>query len=364
MKNLASAILLIVSLTARADEPSAQALIERHHKEKSSVWADHDTVTFFYQGKADKVSVMFNGNIRDLRRLPDSDVWVFRLKLPDLNKAVFSFELLPIPKNKSRQLGVQTWRGPQSPPPPQKADKLIGIISEHQVESKVLDCKRAVTVYRPPDYARSEVKRVVYAADGQGVGEFIRVLEPLIVSGRVPPTAIIGVHHGGYLGGAPDLNNYDPEKDLRAQDLPWVKPEHFVKHDAFFSNEVRVWAEREFGVSSRCKDRVVFGYSNGGRFAVEMGLRHPNVFGHVFGFSVPGEREHLRELPKDFKDPPQFYLSAGTWEETFHQYTAALGNELKKHSVPVVFASRVGGHDGAIWREEFAAAMVSAFGKK
>jgi enterochelin esterase-like enzyme len=125
---------------------------------------------------------------------------------------------------------------------------------------------------------------------------------------------------------------------------------------------VPAWAERRFGVSPERTDRAVFGYSNGGRFAVEMGLRHPDVFGHVFGFSVPGTGEF--DFGAGRKDLPRFHLTAGTWEASFHRCTARLAEQLSERGVPVHFTARVGGHDTALWRDEFATALLAAFGKE
>jgi enterochelin esterase-like enzyme len=55
---------------------------------------------------------------------------------------------------------------------------------------------------------------------------------------------------------------------------------------------------------------------------------------------------------------------AGTWETSFHSCTSRLADQLKKRGTSVHFSSRVGGHDPALWQDEFAAAVVEAFSKK
>ena len=66
MKRLSTRIrILVIALTASvavgrsaADTPpDARALIERYEKEKSPVWADGDTATFFYRGDAEQVTL-------------------------------------------------------------------------------------------------------------------------------------------------------------------------------------------------------------------------------------------------------------------------------------------------------------------
>jgi hypothetical protein len=81
MKKLLTVLIASLSVTASVslgnpDDPTAQSLIERHRKENSPVWADGDTVTFFFQGDAEQVSLMFCGEQFPFRRIADSDVWI------------------------------------------------------------------------------------------------------------------------------------------------------------------------------------------------------------------------------------------------------------------------------------------------
>jgi enterochelin esterase-like enzyme len=360
-------VLLVASrTTAFAGPPTAQDLIERHRQEKAPVWADGDTATFFYRGEADKVDVLFGGDTRPLTRLADSDVWAVSIRLADLERGVFSYRFLPTTKDQPPPAASgdpPVWRGPKAPAPAAECARLKGTLEHLEIDSKALGTRRKVTVYQPPDHDRRTASRVVYAADGQAIDRFARVLEPLITAGEVPGVVLIGVHHGGYVGGAPDLKTNDEKKDLRLQEyFPGINSRRFADHESFFTTEVPAWAEHRFGVSGERRDRAVFGYSNGGRFAVEMGLRHPDVFGHVFGFSVAGNGRF--DWGAGRKDWPRFYLTAGTWEASFHHCTSRLAEQLKERGAAVRFTSRVGGHDTALWRDQFAAALVWVYGKR
>jgi enterochelin esterase-like enzyme len=93
-----------------------------------------------------------------------------------------------------------------------------------------------------------------------------------------------------------------------------------------------------------------------------MGVRHPDLFGHVIAFSVAGRRKvDVPEQPAGAR--PHFHLAAGTWE-VFLQSTTNAAEELKKHNVPATFVTRVAGHDYTMWEDELAAAAVRAFGKE
>ena len=91
-------------------------------------------------------------------------------------------------------------------------------------------------------------------------------------------------------------------------------------------------------------------------------MRRPAQFGHVLAFSVPGGGEI--SLPQAFKTAAHFYLEAGTWEGPFEAYTKRLAAVLERAGVTTQFRLCVGGHDEAIWREEFANAVAWAFGSE
>src|ERR1700683_3692958 len=80
---------------AENNPANPQALIARAAKEKSPVWVDGDTATFFFRGEAEQVTLLLAGELMELERLPDSDVWTISVRRAGMAKAVFSYCLLP-----------------------------------------------------------------------------------------------------------------------------------------------------------------------------------------------------------------------------------------------------------------------------
>jgi enterochelin esterase-like enzyme len=370
MTHLAVGALLVASVACSLQEPNARDLIERHDREKSAVWADGDRATFFYRGDPDQVTLLLGGEAKPLRRLEGSDVWTVSVERPELAKGVFSYAFSTgkkgdPPFTPGQPLKFEVWTGPEAPPAPAVAKELKGVEKMLDLESKILGETRKVKIYVPPGHDRSRSYPVIYAADGMTNAD---VLEPLIVAGKVRPLIVVGVLNGSYQGDR--AKPYDIKQDLRAREyLPEVDADRFAKHEKFFSEEVRAWAETELGASRRREDRAVQGVSNGARFAVEMGIRHPELFGHVFGFSVASSSSSSdlvasARLPLEPDKLPRFHLAAGTWESGFHKLTSSLADNLKKLKVPVQFNSRVSGHDDAMWRQELVAGVLAAFGKK
>jgi enterochelin esterase-like enzyme len=352
-------LVLPAGLAARPQgPPPAQALIDRHANERAPVWVDGNTATFFYRGEAEQVKFFFGGEEIPLRRLPDSDVWTGTVSKPDLAKGIFTYAIRAGKKDQPVQgkgLAFQRWRGPQAPPPVDRAKELKGEVRTLDFESKALGAKRKVRVYLPPGHDRSKTYPVIYATDGN---DGAHVLEPLIRAGKVPALVTVATSSGNYLGDR--QATYDIQKDLRALEyLSGFNAERYAAHEKFFCEELPAWAEREFGASKERKSRAVLGCSNGARFAVDMGATHPDRFGHVFAFSVAGRRPV--RLSDRAAGLPHFHLAAGTWEP-FLKITTEVADELKKHGVPVTFLTRVAGHDMTMWEEELAGAAVRAFG--
>src|SRR5262245_48685628 len=97
-----SALLLFISAAVAQDSGlSAADLIARFEKEKSPIWADGDTATFFYRGEAEEVILLVAGDHKQMQRLPGSDVWTATYQKPGLAKGVFTYVILPGKKGES-----------------------------------------------------------------------------------------------------------------------------------------------------------------------------------------------------------------------------------------------------------------------
>jgi enterochelin esterase-like enzyme len=234
---------------------------------------------------------------------------------------------------------------------------LQGELKTLDFTSKALGQSRKVRVYLPPGHDRTKTYPVIYATDGNDASY---VLEPLITSGKVPPMIVVAASSGEYLGDR--TKGYDFKKDLRAMEyLAGEDAERYAKHETFFCEELVSWAEREFGAAKQRQERAIFGCSNDARFAFDMGVKHPDLFGHVIAFSVAGRREF--KLPENATGLPHFHLAAGTWEG-FLKTTTNAAEALKKRNAPVTFITRIAGHDFSMWEDELVAATLRAFGKE
>ena len=341
---------------------TAEELLDRWEQEQSALWVDGDELTFFYQGEADAVDVCCAIQM-SLQPVEGSDLWALTVRIDQLERAVISYSFVPYRdgrpiEDQEGRAEMQVWRGPEAPPAPQRTESLRGQIIYHTLQSAALGEPRDLTVYLPPDHDPGQQYPVVYAADGDVVGSLATVVDPAVVNGDIVPLIVVGVHPGGY--DSPS-EPYSPSRDLRAQEyLLGENEERFEAHEQFFVYEVADWAERDLGASIEREGRAVFGFSNGGAFAVTMGVRNPERYGSILAFSLASGREGWGTPEWRGDEAPRHYLMAGTLEP-FLSLTARWVTWLDMLSVEYVFHERICGHDLVMWEAEFLQAVDWAF---
>ena len=363
-----AALLAIAAVFALAwaDEPNVEVLSARFDREKSPVWADGDTATFFYRGEAERVEVIAGGDFKSLTRIPSSNAWTVAVKLPDLERAVISY-YFTVTKNGSRQNSTTrlegVWRGPKAPEPAAETAELRGSLKTLEIESNALGMRRKLTVYLPQGFEPAKPHRVIYAADGEGTERFARVLEPLIVTSKLPPIVMVGAHGGGYEGVRPTSRITTRRKtsghkstfrESTPSGLRNTKSSSALKSPAGPNVNTRSLATRTTGCFSDAQTAAVSCLSWRCGIPIDLG----------WSWLFPYRAAARSHCPKGCGRKRGFSLEAGTWEQSFQEYTSRLSRAIEDAGVAVQFRSRVGGHDEAIWREEFARGLLSAFGTR
>jgi enterochelin esterase-like enzyme len=159
---------------------------------------------------------------------------------------------------------------------------------------------RGVTVFRPDGLPSLDHTNVVYCADGASVERLAPFVAAAIKSNRISPVVLVGVHNS---------------QMHRAEEyLLGVRPELFEAHEQFFTIEVPQWLRNDFGLSTTRECSGVFGYSNGGAFAMAMGRRHREQFGVVISFSAPRTAQPVPKSEYLLRPVPRHYLAAGTYD--------------------------------------------------
>jgi enterochelin esterase-like enzyme len=326
---------------ARVWAPLSPTEVEsRWRAEGASVWRDGGDLTFVHRADVAELHVVPSVQL-PMWRL-DGDLWVLRVRVRDLDRAAISYAFVspgePWP-------APAAWRGPLAPPGPRRAATLDGELLEQDLKSRWLGESRGLTVYLPPGTEAPPF--VVFMADGQSLRGFAEVVEPLVLDGTIPRTALVGVHCAEPRGG----------EDLRMREyVPGHDRVRFEAHRRFFMEEVPAWADRELGLPEGPAHRAVAGFSNGAVLVTTLGCGYPDRVGKVIAFSVGVEPP----LPRGSR-PAAHYLLAGTLEPGFSETTRRLAERLRSRGVTVELRERVCGHDSLMWEEELPAAISWAF---
>jgi enterochelin esterase-like enzyme len=324
--------------------PDASAVRAMLGGERSVVALEGDVLTFVHRSEGE--TVQLTGGIQlPMQRIPDTDLWVLRLRMAGWDRAFVSYAFFePAQLKAGTRLEFRDWRGPNAPPEPEEAKELKGRIERRSFRSEALDQERQLTVYLPPNAPASGLP-AFFMADGGGCEGMAKVLEPLILAGKVRPVAIVGVHSGENLN-APGEHKF--ELDHRAMEYLPGAP-RYEAHMRFFADEVPAWATREFGISARREDRVVFGFSNGGSFSAGAVLERPHVFGAAIPMSVGAPPR--RERPEG--PLPAMHFVAGVLEAPFVAGTTVAYEQAKSFGAETSMTLYVAGHDWEMWRLAF-----------
>jgi enterochelin esterase-like enzyme len=283
--------------------------------------------------------------------LPLEYTWGIAVRVRDLSQAVISYSFATVRDSQlvDSRLEAGVWRGSDAPPAPERAETLAGSLETTVLESDWLANDRAVTVYLPPGHDPAQTWPVIYMTDGQGTENYAAILDPLIVSGDLPPVMLVGVH-------APDPQDaMGPRDDARAAEyLVGAGDSRFDAHMSFFMDEVMPWAEATYGASAAREDRAVFGFSNGASFAMVTGLRSPERVSAVIAFSIAWlPLERAAEGP-----PVRYYLISGTLEPDFLHNTRTWADTLEAGGFEIEMSTWVAGHDSAMWWGGFPGAVA------
>ncbi len=213
-------------------------------------------------------------------------------------------------------------------------------IEDHQVPT--CEGPRTVTVAIPESPLQHV--DVVYCADGQVVPELAAALQQSTQQVALP--CLVGVH---------SVPQYRAEEYLYGTN----EPARYRWHEQFFAMTVREYAVSAWGLAKERQRNLLFGFSNGGAFAVATALRDPLQFAVAIACSVP-RMPDMPVVDSGEGDKPCFYLAAGDLgpEKAIAKHTRRLASWVEKHGLNVDYFQRSGGHNHDFWTREFTNAMA------
>jgi enterochelin esterase-like enzyme len=331
-----------------------QSIADKVREVETAIWIDGEVLSIVHRDEREEIGIMGTFQV-PMTRVPGTHLWVLQMKMHGWEQAFFSYSFISRSEPKSSDPAIGYFRGPNAPEFPSTQQTLRGRLTERTLHSKRLNEDRKITIYLPPG-ARNKQMPALFMADGQSIGGFARVVEPLIAAGRIAPFVIVGVHAS--LSPLDVSKPRDVAQDRRSQEyLLAVAPEKFANHMAFFIEEVLPWAAREYGLSTNREDRAIFGFSSGAAFATAAALLHPDVFANALPFSICFPR-----VPdKPVEALPSFHFVAGELEPDCAAGTSRVYELVRSWGARASFDSFPSGHDPLLWQLALARSVPEVF---
>lgn len=359
MNNLIKTILLISLITSCKPKP-----------EESNQAVSHQKLTIKYTGDADVVQFkMFEGVHQILTKDTISKVFMGTIEIPNLNDAIFSYELIVHKKDTTgrmlevgaiydliklnEQVAIEKgnrfiWIGKNRKGDYFKSQELMGSITTLTIKSDFLEEGRALTVYTPKEIDANTPH--IYFTDGSVVEVYAPYVDNLISIGAIMPVKLIGIHSSR-------TNRYE-EYVQGSNDN-----ELFKKHEKFVYNEVLTTIEKD--IESWKGKRFLYGFSNGAAFCVHAGLNHPKVFEEIIAYSTADYISAMAQFrnPTEFKHDryPEFQMGAGMYETSIFKDNEAFVKKMEENKLRVEFKAFISGHDYNVWRIEFLEYLETRF---
>jgi enterochelin esterase-like enzyme len=319
--------------------------------------AQDSQLTFAYRASSERfseVGVLFYDEIR-MQRVGESDWFAITLQIKGMDKAIISVGISEHAETAiSYRQGVAAWRGENAPPPPPVNRRMQGKYGITIFDSAALHQPRQVHLYLPPNHDKQQRYPVVYMTEGASLRVYAPMIDYLIANGQIPPLIVVGAASAVSRDG----------RNLRGEEYVLGRnQELFEQHERFFTQEIRLWVERNFGASTERSQRIVFGVSNGGLYAATMTVRHPELYGTAFPFSAGASLGFEKPIieRQTIQLPLRIYSTAGTLEPIFHQSTREFADAYLNAGAEVVFVGHVAAHDDLMWQVELVNALKWAF---
>ncbi|MFX1567349.1 MAG: alpha/beta hydrolase [Promethearchaeota archaeon] len=283
---------------------------------------------------------------------------------------------------------INNFESPDAPPQPyygERVDIDHGEIQEYISYSEILDIKRKILVYTPPNYLKTHSPyHFLLLFDGFLFEEDAKVsstLDNLIADEKIPPLVAIMVE------------NFIPTNTtIRSYELP---PNPRFKD--YIIKELLPWVLENFNITKNPSHSVIAGASYGAIASTYIAFKHPDIFGNVLSMSgayswYPGDEnwkktvknleqferwwtiedeEDPRWLARQFnqnaKLPLKFYIDVGVlevddptglYQSNRHFYTI-----LQSKGYAVYYTEFLGGHDFVCWRSSIADGLIYLIGK-
>jgi enterochelin esterase-like enzyme len=342
-------LLILVLLTSCNGTSPSEVIPEGHQLIDKG-----DVLQIQYKGRGDVVQFKMFEGLSQILKKDDSGVFKGELTIPDLDIAVFCYDVIVHEKDstgKMVDIGYKPendryfkWIGENRQADYAKDTMLEGKLEEVTINSKFLEEGRNLSIYTPPNI--NAQTPIIYMTDGSVVKTYAPYIDRLITDQKIKPVMLVGAH-------ASETNRYEEYVNNG------IKNDYFPKHEDFIYQEVFPLAESS--IPAWAGKRYFYGFSNGGAFCMYAGINHPQLFEEIIALStVDYISEFIKPIVFEHDTYPRFYMGAGRYERSFEN-NVRFSRKLKNNDIDVFFKEFVAGHDYFTWRIEFLEYLLKTF---
>ena len=212
-----------------------------------------------------------------------------------------------------------------------------------------------LVVYTPPNYDpnRKPAYPVLYLMHGWGgdadawvnVGHADMMLDRMIANGRVKPMIVVmPLAYGDMTFLTNGFEVWRDEKQIS---------DNVTLFESALLKEMMPLVEKNYDVAKDREHRAIAGLSMGGLEALTIGLRNPELFASIGGFSssiFPVAGKDLTRLEAKKENLRLLWISCGT-EDDLLSINRIFEMHMREEGLPVTAVETPGRHEWAVWRD-------------
>lgn len=142
------------------------------------------------------------------------------------------------------------------------------------IQSKILNERRVLNIYLPPDYLKEKEYPVIYLLDGSANEDFLHIVglvQFYQMQFQMPEVIVVGIAN---VDRKRDFTFESNAEDLRKEFPTSGGSERFIR---FIENELQPYIQSRYSTSEK---KYLIGQSLGGLLATEILLKKPQLFTH------------------------------------------------------------------------------------
>jgi enterochelin esterase-like enzyme len=215
-----------------------------------------------------------------------------------------------------------------------------GKLETIEYDSKTVGAKRKLVVYTPPGFSKDTRYPVFYLLHGKGgnethwgnpkLGAAAVILDNLYADKKLVPMIVVMPNGEVRSTGKKDFTS-GFENELLKDVMPLIESRYPVRADA--------------------QHRAIAGLSMGGGQALRIGLKHPDKFAYIGGFSSAIFGKASLPADADAKKIRFLWVSCGE-DDSLLKANRAFHESLEQQKIPHTWHLESGGHTFPVWRND------------